>query len=86
MKVMLTWIITYNNALLVQRYHLLLRRCNFYYVISIVAKLVLMFHILPLYEIKFEWKSIHICFSLKKGRSDMALYPNYMIMLYQYMK
>ena len=33
--------------------HLLLRRCKFYYVISIVAILVLMFHILPLHEIMF---------------------------------
>ena len=27
-------------------------------------------------------KSIHICFSLKKGRSDTALYPEYVIKLY----
>ena len=66
--------------------HFLLRRCNFYYVISIVAILVLVFHILPLHELMFGRKSIHICFSLKKGRSDMASYPNYMIMLYWYMK
>ena len=28
-------------------------------------------------------KSIHICFSPKKGRSDMASFPEVMIVLYQ---
>ena len=31
-------------------------------------------------------KSIHICFSLKKGRSDTALYPTDMIVLCQNIK
>ena len=31
-------------------------------------------------------KSIHLCFSLKKGRSDMASYPEDMIVLCQYIK
>ena len=31
-------------------------------------------------------KSIHVCFSLKKGRSDMTPYLECTIMLYQYMK
>ena len=50
---------------------ILLRRCNFYYVISIVC---------------FERKSIHICFSPKKGRSDTTLYLEYDITFYRYMK
>ena len=29
-------------------------------------------------------KSIHVCFSPKKGRSDMALYPKDMIVLKRY--
>ena len=31
-------------------------------------------------------KSIHICFSLKKGRSDTASYPKDMIVLCRYIK
>ena len=34
----------------------------------------------------FKRKSIHICFSLKKGRSDMTSYPECIVLLYQYMK
>ena len=30
-------------------------------------------------------KSIHICFSLKKGRSDTALYPEDMMALCRFM-
>ena len=44
--------------------------------------LVLMFLFIPLTNIGvLIRKSMHICFSLKKGSSDTALYPKDMIVL-----
>ena len=34
----------------------------------------------------FKGKCIHICFSLKKGRSDMTSYPECITLLCRYMK